>query len=157
MKNTVLSLFSQGVKILFNPIFLVKSYFVLFFWEMSYFILFIGHFAFNFVFIVFLSPLFHARTFHEIFKPHFTQHQNTFCTYRAGIYSTTTSCAITSCPLWYGCQHCCCYCWHQHCGQKLTSELSAWISRDQTSNFLDSFGILFFLLGFFGIFKRFLN
>ena len=38
----------QGVKILFNPIFLAKSYFVQFFREMSYFILFFGHFVFNF-------------------------------------------------------------------------------------------------------------
>ena len=40
---------SRSYLILFYPIFLTKSYFVLFFWEMSYFILCFGHFAFNFV------------------------------------------------------------------------------------------------------------
>ena len=47
--------------------------------------------------------------------------------------STAVSCAITShpsvhdCCCWHHCQHC----WH--CGQMLTSELIAWIFRDQES------------------------
>ena len=57
---------------------------------------------------------------------------------------------------------CCCHCQCWHCGQKLMSKLSAWISKDQTSKFLFfiylfTYFFISFLLGFLGIFKRFLN
>ena len=44
------------------------------------------------------------------------------------IISIAVSCAITSHP---SVHDCCQHCWH--CGQKLTSKLIAWISRDQES------------------------
>ena len=76
------------------------------------------------------------------------------------IISTTVSCcAITSHPLLCGCRRwrCrCCQC--QCCGQKLTSKLCAWISRDHTSKFfwifLD-FGGAIFYWDFWGFSKDF--
>ena len=48
------------------------------------------------------------------------------------IFSTAVSLHPSGCGCW--CWHCCC-CHGWHCGQKLTSKLIAWISRDQTSKF----------------------
>ena len=76
----------QGVKILFNPIFLEKSYFVLFFGKCPILSYFLAIFPLILVFIVFLSPLFHARTFLKNFLPHFARHQNTFSLYHARIH-----------------------------------------------------------------------
>ena len=68
------------------------SYFILFFLTKSYFVLFCGKCPILpyflailplilVFFIVFLSPLFHARTFLKIFQPPFAWHQYTFCPY----------------------------------------------------------------------------
>ena len=52
---------------------------------------------------------------------------------KSPIISIAVSCAITSHPSVCDCfcRYHCQYCWH--CGQKLTSKLIAWISRDQES------------------------
>ena len=52
----------QGVKTLFNPIFLAKSYFVLFFGKCPILSYFLAILPLILVFYSFLSPLFHART-----------------------------------------------------------------------------------------------
>ena len=52
----------QGVKILFYPIFLAKSYFVLFFWEISYFTYFLA--------ILPLILVFHSLYNHYFMREH---------------------------------------------------------------------------------------